>query len=128
MAVVRNRGYPLSLELPRTDDSNKTQWLTLLLCHSTIARSFSAELMDIFRIENSVADLDEQIDKRSVAGTPLHSSSPPRRGRTRIAPANQGLPASQQAADQHADDGARGARGPHPRDGAAPHRRQRRKG
>ncbi|KAK0740403.1 hypothetical protein B0T18DRAFT_298832, partial [Schizothecium vesticola] len=32
---------------------------------STIARSFSAELMDIFRIENSVADLDEQIDKRS---------------------------------------------------------------
>ncbi|KAI0154286.1 hypothetical protein GGR57DRAFT_110245 [Xylariaceae sp. FL1272] len=31
---------------------------------STIARSFSAELMDIFRIENSVADLDEQIDKR----------------------------------------------------------------
>lgn len=31
---------------------------------STIARSFSAELMDIFRIENSVADLDEKIDKR----------------------------------------------------------------
>ncbi|OAA57500.1 hypothetical protein SPI_07159 [Niveomyces insectorum RCEF 264] len=31
---------------------------------STIARSFSQELMDIFRIENSVADLDEQIDKR----------------------------------------------------------------
>ncbi|TPX18009.1 uncharacterized protein E0L32_011920 [Thyridium curvatum] len=31
---------------------------------STIARSFSAELMDIFRIENSVADLDEQVDKR----------------------------------------------------------------
>ncbi|KAK7948998.1 uncharacterized protein PG986_009884 [Apiospora aurea] len=31
---------------------------------STIARSFSAELMDIFRIENSVADLDEQLNKR----------------------------------------------------------------
>ncbi|KAL0941263.1 uncharacterized protein CTRU02_204026 [Colletotrichum truncatum] len=31
---------------------------------STIARSFSAELMDIFRIENSVADLDEKIDQR----------------------------------------------------------------
>ncbi|KAF6814969.1 hypothetical protein CMUS01_02369 [Colletotrichum musicola] len=31
---------------------------------STIARSFSAELMDIFRIENSVADLDEKLDQR----------------------------------------------------------------
>ncbi len=30
----------------------------------TIARSFSQELMDIFRIENSVADLDEKVDKR----------------------------------------------------------------
>lgn len=30
---------------------------------STIARSFSAELMDIFKIENSVADLDERVDK-----------------------------------------------------------------
>lgn len=31
---------------------------------STIARSFSAELMDIFRIENSVVDKDEDVDKR----------------------------------------------------------------
>ncbi|KAL8365580.1 hypothetical protein RB595_004410 [Gaeumannomyces hyphopodioides] len=31
---------------------------------STIARSFSAELVDIFRIENSVADLDEKVVKR----------------------------------------------------------------
>ncbi|EJT71859.1 hypothetical protein GGTG_11112 [Gaeumannomyces tritici R3-111a-1] len=31
---------------------------------STIARSFSAELADIFRLENSVADLDEQVVKR----------------------------------------------------------------
>jgi hypothetical protein len=33
---------------------------------STIARSFSAELMDIFRIENSVADLDKEVNERSV--------------------------------------------------------------
>ncbi|KAK4135775.1 hypothetical protein BT67DRAFT_376174 [Trichocladium antarcticum] len=31
---------------------------------STIARMFSEELMDIFRIDNSVADLDEKVDKR----------------------------------------------------------------
>ncbi|KAI5862407.1 hypothetical protein GGS23DRAFT_99125 [Durotheca rogersii] len=31
---------------------------------STIAQSFSQELMDIFRIENSIADLDEQVDRR----------------------------------------------------------------
>ncbi|EGY16385.1 hypothetical protein VD0002_g857 [Verticillium dahliae] len=31
---------------------------------STIARSFSQELMDIFRIENSVADMDEKVDQR----------------------------------------------------------------
>ncbi|KAL5615273.1 hypothetical protein BROUX41_005324 [Berkeleyomyces rouxiae] len=31
---------------------------------STIARSFSQELADLFRIENSVADLDSQVDKR----------------------------------------------------------------
>lgn len=31
---------------------------------STIAKSFSAELVDIFRIENSVADLDEKVVKR----------------------------------------------------------------
>ncbi|KAH9907950.1 hypothetical protein F4778DRAFT_777321 [Xylariomycetidae sp. FL2044] len=31
---------------------------------STIARSFSQELMDIFKIENSIADLDEKVDKR----------------------------------------------------------------
>ena len=30
----------------------------------TLAKSFSAELMDIFRIENSVADLDNQVDQR----------------------------------------------------------------
>ncbi|RYP07873.1 hypothetical protein DL764_002239 [Monosporascus ibericus] len=30
----------------------------------TIARSFSQELMDIFKIENSIADLDEQVEKR----------------------------------------------------------------
>ncbi|CAN8104260.1 unnamed protein product [Discula destructiva] len=31
---------------------------------STIARSFSAELEDIFRIDNSVADLDAKLDER----------------------------------------------------------------
>ncbi|ORY64347.1 uncharacterized protein BCR38DRAFT_485506 [Pseudomassariella vexata] len=31
---------------------------------STIARSFSQELMDIFRIENSVADLDKEVHKK----------------------------------------------------------------
>ncbi|TEA21047.1 hypothetical protein C8034_v007513 [Colletotrichum sidae] len=31
---------------------------------STIARSFSAELMDIFRIDNSVADLDEKLHQQ----------------------------------------------------------------
>jgi phage shock protein A len=31
---------------------------------STMARSFSAELMDIFRIENSISDLDSQVDQR----------------------------------------------------------------
>ncbi|KAH7367143.1 hypothetical protein B0T11DRAFT_50650 [Plectosphaerella cucumerina] len=31
---------------------------------STIARTFSQELMDIFRIENSVADLDEKLNER----------------------------------------------------------------
>ncbi|KAF9777575.1 hypothetical protein IL306_004373 [Fusarium sp. DS 682] len=34
---------------------------------STIARSFSAELMDIFRIENSLTDLDQQVhDKKQT--------------------------------------------------------------
>ncbi|KAK3939281.1 hypothetical protein QBC46DRAFT_151759 [Diplogelasinospora grovesii] len=33
---------------------------------STIARSFSQELMDIFRIENSVADLDEKVNQRKA--------------------------------------------------------------
>ncbi|KAM0428645.1 hypothetical protein ACHAPT_007009 [Fusarium lateritium] len=35
--------------------------------HSTIARSFSQELMDIFRIENSLTDLDQQVhDKKQT--------------------------------------------------------------
>ncbi|KAJ3524741.1 hypothetical protein NM208_g11939 [Fusarium decemcellulare] len=42
---------------------------------STIARSFSAELMDIFRIENSLTDLDAQVhDKpstRTLRNSPL---------------------------------------------------------
>lgn len=42
---------------------------------STIARSFSAELEDIFRIDNSVADLDAKLDERCVALP--KSASPP---------------------------------------------------
>ncbi|SPO03512.1 uncharacterized protein DNG_06195 [Cephalotrichum gorgonifer] len=43
---------------------------------STIARSFSAELMDIFKIENSVTDLDIQVHHRkqtvSLQSNELH--------------------------------------------------------
>ncbi|RCI14454.1 hypothetical protein L249_6124 [Ophiocordyceps polyrhachis-furcata BCC 54312] len=31
---------------------------------STVARSFSDELMDIFRIDNSLTDLDQKVDQR----------------------------------------------------------------
>lgn len=34
---------------------------------STIARNFSQELMDIFRIDKDITDLDDQVDKRSVS-------------------------------------------------------------
>ncbi|KAI1358822.1 hypothetical protein F5Y08DRAFT_332808 [Xylaria arbuscula] len=51
--------------MDRTDEELDRDWVPNgRRPQSTIARSFSAELMDIFRIENSVADLDEQIDKR----------------------------------------------------------------
>lgn len=39
---------------------------------STIARSFSAELEDIFRIDNSVADLDAKLDERCVTPQATH--------------------------------------------------------
>ncbi|KAH8906931.1 hypothetical protein BR93DRAFT_645860 [Coniochaeta sp. PMI_546] len=48
-------------------DNLDADWMLtfdLFPAFSTIARSFSQELMDIFRIENSVADLDEQVDRR----------------------------------------------------------------
>ncbi|OAA63206.1 hypothetical protein ISF_05082 [Cordyceps fumosorosea ARSEF 2679] len=38
--------------------------LTLNYDDRTVARSFSDELMDIFRIDNSVADLDQKVDTR----------------------------------------------------------------
>ncbi|KAI1636180.1 hypothetical protein F4809DRAFT_663023 [Biscogniauxia mediterranea] len=50
--------YPTDEELDRDWQPNGRR------PQSTIARSFSQELMDIFRIENSIADLDEQVDKR----------------------------------------------------------------
>jgi hypothetical protein len=52
-------------KMDRTDEELDRDWVPNgRRPQSTVARSFSAELMDIFRIENSVADLDEQIDKR----------------------------------------------------------------
>ncbi|KAI0101895.1 hypothetical protein GGR51DRAFT_563107 [Nemania sp. FL0031] len=51
--------------MDRTDEELDRDWVPNgRRPQSTIARSFSAELMDIFRIDNSVADLDEQIDRR----------------------------------------------------------------
>lgn len=41
--------------------------LTAVSRHRTIARSFSAELGDIFRIENSLTDLDREVDSRYVS-------------------------------------------------------------
>jgi hypothetical protein len=45
---------------------------------STVAQMFSQELMDIFRIDNSVADLDKEVDKRSVVARPpkMHRREP----------------------------------------------------
>ncbi|KAI1118124.1 hypothetical protein F5Y14DRAFT_447535 [Nemania sp. NC0429] len=64
--------------MDRTDEELERDWVPNgRRPQSTIARSFSAELMDIFRIENSIADLDEQIDKRYVS---LH----PRKAALRI--------------------------------------------
>ncbi|KAI0392500.1 hypothetical protein F5Y17DRAFT_358031 [Xylariaceae sp. FL0594] len=51
--------------MDRTDEELDRDWVPNgRRPQSTIARSFSAELMDIFRIENSIADLGEQVDKR----------------------------------------------------------------
>ncbi|KAH8163159.1 hypothetical protein CIB48_g5077 [Xylaria polymorpha] len=44
--------------MDRTDEELDRDWVP------SGRRPQSAELMDIFRIENSVADLDEQVDKR----------------------------------------------------------------
>jgi len=83
MAAVRNRAssfpfrpqeLPTSSSLPplRTPRcrglNNALRLEADINCNDsrTIARSFSQELGDIFRIENSIADLDEKVDKRSV--------------------------------------------------------------
>ncbi|KAI1275733.1 hypothetical protein F5Y07DRAFT_400045 [Xylaria sp. FL0933] len=66
--------------MDRTDEELDRDWVPNgRRPQSTIARSFSAELMDIFRIENSVADLDEQIDKRRRIESKTDSSLPPGR-------------------------------------------------
>ncbi|EHA56740.1 hypothetical protein MCOR27_008004 [Pyricularia oryzae] len=78
--------------------------------HSTIARSFSAELMDIFRIENSLADLDSQVDKRkqelSSRTTELESleqriKEMEARLRQRGSPPNSTGPAANSASPRH---------------------------
>jgi hypothetical protein len=51
----------------RDTHSGQDTRLTSIARCSTVAQMFSQELMDIFRIDNSVADLDEKVDKRSVA-------------------------------------------------------------
>ncbi|KAF7541318.1 hypothetical protein G7054_g763 [Neopestalotiopsis clavispora] len=54
----------------RTDDELDRDWKPngrrpqSIDSNSTVARSFSAELMDIFRIENSLTDLDDKVDKK----------------------------------------------------------------
>lgn len=55
---------PLLLRHAREEESIAALTVEATTNYSTIARSFSAELMDIFRIENSLADLDSQVDKR----------------------------------------------------------------
>ncbi|KAJ8130032.1 hypothetical protein O1611_g3601 [Lasiodiplodia mahajangana] len=65
--------------MDRTDEELDRDWVPNgRRPQSTIARSFSAELMDIFRIENSVADLDEQIDRRYVSQHPQRGCAPHR--------------------------------------------------
>lgn len=51
---------------------------------------FSQELMDIFRIDNSVADLDEKVDKRSVNSPPKHHKNPADRSPTATPHPNPG--------------------------------------
>ncbi|ATY66137.1 hypothetical protein A9K55_002033 [Cordyceps militaris] len=59
---------PLSITMDQhhqdTQSQKQHRRLTLNSDDRTIARSFSDELMDIFRIDNSVADLDREVDSR----------------------------------------------------------------
>lgn len=64
MAAARNRAF-----LPNARRSKGPKLTAVAQLCRTIAKVFSEELMNIFRIDNSVADLDEQVDKRSVAGS-----------------------------------------------------------
>lgn len=60
--------YPLRTDLPGHFSVQITDKGSL---SSTIARSFSAELADIFRLDESVADLDAKIDERCVTPLPV---------------------------------------------------------
>ena len=63
----RPQSYALSLLRFKTlDTPNMKLTNTGVSRCSTIARSFSAELMDIFKIDESVTDLDDRVDKRLV--------------------------------------------------------------
>ncbi|KAF4982503.1 hypothetical protein FZEAL_1896 [Fusarium zealandicum] len=56
---------PFFLPIDRLDDA--THIANTNLVDSTIARSFSQELMDIFRIDNSLTDLDKEVhDKKQT--------------------------------------------------------------
>lgn len=51
--------------MDRTDEELDRDWQPSgRRPQSTIARSFSQELMDIFRIENSLTDLDQQVSEK----------------------------------------------------------------
>ncbi|KAI2631740.1 hypothetical protein GGS21DRAFT_491644 [Xylaria nigripes] len=51
--------------MDRTDEELDRDWVPNgRRPQSTVARSFSAELMDIFRIDNSIAELGEKVDRR----------------------------------------------------------------
>lgn len=63
-AAARNRASAPDVTHPNKGKKRLTFCRNNL--YSTLAQVFQQELMDIFRIDNSVADLDEKVDKRLV--------------------------------------------------------------
>ncbi|KAJ6781677.1 hypothetical protein PWT90_11231 [Aphanocladium album] len=63
--IISNKQRTPTTTSTTMDQSQKQQRrLTINSEDRTVARSFSDELMNIFRIDNSVADLDQQVDSR----------------------------------------------------------------